>query len=173
MDLKKIPLAPMPRVLIDLKGDNDNMSLFPEDQISEDVWDIMGMDIVFHRRFQLIDTVDQNVGEYVLNGHGRFRITREQQPFNGVCAPVVYHAEEINTILPLVLFYIPDTGYVVNKATKESNTVNDLLELGLECKELRLISGNFDTGIYASDNGEIKIRRNCRSWSGYEIVEEA
>lgn len=165
MDLKNIPLAPMPRVLIDL----GNGELFPEDQIPENVWDT-SMDLFFKTRYQLIDTVDQNIGEYILNGHGRFKITREQEPFNGVCAPVVYHAEEINTILPLVLFYIPDTGYVVNKATKESNTVNDLLELGLECKELRLISGNFDTGIYASDNGEIKIRRNCRSWSGYEIA---
>lgn len=174
MDLKKIPLAPMPRVLIDLKGDNDNMSLFPEDQISEDVWDIMGMDIVFHRRFQLIDTVDQNVGEYVLNGHGRFKITREVQPFNGVCAPVVYHAEEIKTILPLVLFFFPDTEDVINQATKESNgMVHDLLDLGYEIKEIHLVSGDFDTGVYASDNGEIKIRRNCRSWSGYEIVEEA
>ena len=178
MDLKKIPLAPMPRVLIDLKGDNDNMSLFPEDQISEDVWDIIGMDIVFHRRFQLIDTVEQNVGEYVLNGHGRFKITREQQPFNGVCAPVVYHAEEIKTILPLVLLYIPDTGDVVNEATKERHEAHggwiaDAIELGYEIKEIHLVSGDFDTGVYASDNGEIKIRRNCRSWSGYEIVEEA
>ena len=75
--------------------------------------------------------------------------------------------------MPLALIFFPDTGDVVNKPTKESNTVNDLLELGLECKELRLISGDFDTGVYASDNGEIKIRRNCRSWSGYEIAEEA
>ena len=170
MDLKKIPLAPMPRVLIDLRGNNADMLLFPEDQISEDVWENLVINVFENRRFQLIDTVDQNVGEYVLNGHGRFKITREQQPFNGVCAPVVYHAEEIKTILPLVLFYIPDTGYVVNKATQESNTVNDLLELGLECKELRLISGDSDTGIYALDNGEIKIRRNYKNWSGYEIV---
>ena len=169
--MKNIPLAPMPRVLIDLKGGDGEMSLFPEDQISEDVWENLAMNVLENRRFLLIDTVDQNVGEYVLNGHGRFKITREQQPFDGVCAPVVYHAEEIKTILPLVLFYIPDTGDVVNHTTKESNTVNDLLELGLECKELRLISGDSDTGIYASDNGEIKIRRNYKNWSGYEIVE--
>lgn len=173
MDLKKIPLASMPRVLIDL----GNGELFPEDQIPENVWDA-SMDLFFKSRFQLIDTVDQNVGEYVLNGHGRFKITREQQPFNGVCAPVVYHAEEIKTILPLVLLYIPDTGDVVNEATKERHEAHggwiaDAIELGYEIKEIHLVSGDFDTGVYASDNGEIKIRRNCRSWSGYEIVEEA
>ena len=85
--MKNIPLAPMPRILIDL----GNGELFPEDQIPENVWDT-NMDLFFKTRYQLIDTVDQNVGEYVLNGHGRFKITREQQPFDGVCAPVVYHA---------------------------------------------------------------------------------
>lgn len=179
MDLKKIPLAPMPRVLIDLKGDNDNMSLFPEDQISEDVWDIMGMDIVFHRRFQLIDTVDQNVGEYVLNGHGRFRITREQQPFNGVCAPVVYHAEELKTALPLVLFWFPDTGDVVEKATKEYHEdrggwIADLIELGYELIKLHWVSTDDQgVGTYTSDNGaNIKIRRNYENGSGYEVAED-
>lgn len=168
MDFKKIPLAPMPRVLIDL----GNGELFPKDQIPENVWDA-SMNLFFKSRFQLIDTVDQNVGEYT-NGHGRFKITREQQPFDGVCAPVVYHAEEIKTILPLVLFFFPDTEDVINQATKESNgMVHDLLDLGYEIKEIHLVSGDFDTGVYASDNGEIKIRRNCRNWSGYEIVEEA
>ena len=55
----------MPRVLIDL----GNGELFPEDQIPENVWDA-SMDLFFKSRFQLIDTVDQNVGEYT-NGHGR------------------------------------------------------------------------------------------------------
>ena len=171
--MKNIPLAPMPRVLIDLS----NGELFPEDQIPENVWDA-SMDLFFKKRFQLIDTVDQNVGEYVLNGHGRFKITREVQPFNGVCAPVVYHAEELKTILPMVLLYIPDTGDVVNEATKERHEAHggwiaDAIELGYEIKELRLISGDFDTGVYAADNGaKVKIRRNCRSWSGYEIVKE-
>lgn len=167
----KIPLAPMPRVLIDLGGE-----LFPEDQIPENVWD-SSMDLFFKNRFQLIDTVDQNVGEYVLNSHGRFKITREQQPFDGVSAPIVYRAEKINTILPLVLLYIPDTGDVVNEATKERHEsrggwIADAIELGYELKELRLVSGDFDTGVYVSDNGtKVKIRRNCRSWSGYEIVD--
>ena len=175
----KIPLAPMPRELINLKGDNANMSLFPMDQIPEDVWENIAMNVFENRRFQLIDTVDQNVGEYVLNGHGRFKITREVQPFNGISAPVVYHAEEIKTILPLVLLYIPDTGDVVNEATKERHEAHggwiaDAIELGYEIKEIRLVSGDFDTGVYVSDNGtKVKIRRNCRSWSGYEIVEEA
>lgn len=164
MNLKNIPLAPMPRVLIDLKGDNANMSLFPEDQIPEEVWDTIGMDIFFHRRFQLINTVDQNVGEYG-NNDGRFRITREQQPFNGVSAPVVYRAEKINTILPLVLFFLPDTGDVVKKAAM------DMIDTGLEYHELKLVSGEHDTGIYASDNGaKVKIRRNYRNGSGYEII---
>ena len=166
----KIPLAPMPRVLIDLGGE-----LFPEDQIPENVWDA-NMDLFFKSRFQLINTVDQNVGEYG-NNDGRFKITREVQPFNGISAPVIYRAEKINTILPMVLLYIPDTGDVVNEATKERHEsrggwIADAIELGYELKELHLIRGDFDTGIYASDNGEIKIRRNCRSWSGYEIAEE-
>lgn len=166
--MKNIPLAPMPRVLIDL----GNGELFPEDQIPENVWDT-NIDLFFKTRYQLIDTVDQNVGEYVLNGHGRFKITREQQPFNGVCAPVVYRVEELKTALPLVLFFFPDTEYVIDQATKErNNMVNDLLDLGLECKELRLVSGDHDTGIYASDNGKIKIRRNYKNWSGFEIVKE-
>lgn len=169
----KIPLAPMPRVLIDLKGDNAEMSLFPEDQIPEEVWE--NLTSFENSRFQLIDTMDQNVGEYTLNGHGRFKITREAQPFNGVSAPVVYHAEEMKTALPLVLFYLPDTGDVVNEATKERHEsrggwIADAIELGYEIKELWLISGDFDTGIYASDNGEIKIRRNYKNWSGYEIA---
>ena len=167
--MKNIPLAPMPRVLIDLGGE-----LFPEDQIPENVWDA-NMDLFFKSRFQLINTVDQNVGEYG-NNDGRFKITREQQPFDGVSAPIVYRAEKINTILPMVLLYIPDTGDVVNKATKERHEAHggwiaDAIELGYEIKEIRLVSGDFDTGVYASDNGEIKIRRNCRSWSGYEIVD--
>ena len=167
--MKNIPLAPMPRVLIDLGGE-----LFPEDQIPENVWDA-NMDLFFKSRFQLINTVDQNVGEYG-NNDGRFKITREQQPFDGVSAPIVYRAEKIITILPMVLLYIPDTGDVVNKATKERHEAHggwiaDAIELGYEIKEIRLVSGDFDTGVYASDNGEIKIRRNCRSWSGYEIVD--
>ena len=81
--------------------------------------------------------------------------------------------------LPLVLFWFLDTGYVADKATKERHEAHggwiaDAIELGYEIKEIRLVSGDFDTGVYASDNGtKVKIRRNCRSWSGYEIVEEA
>lgn len=177
MDLEKIPLAPMPRVLIDLKGGDGEMSLFPEDQISEDVWENLAMNVLENRRFLLIDTVDQNVGEYVLNGHGRFKITREQQPFNGVCAPVVYHAEEMKTALPLVMFWFPDTGDVVEKATKEYHEdrggwIADLIELGYELIKLHWVSTDDQgVGTYASDNGaQVKIRRNYKNGSGYEIV---
>lgn len=172
MDLKNIPLAPMPRVLIDLS----NGELFPEDQIPENVWDA-SMDLFFKKRFLLIDTVDQNVGEYVLNGHGRFKITREQQPFDGVCAPVVYHAEEMKTALPLVMFWFPDTGDVVEKATKEYHEdrggwIADLIELGYELIKLHWVSTDDQgVGTYASDNGaNIKIRRNYQNGSGYEIA---
>ena len=173
--MKNIPLAPMPRVLIDLGNDE----LFPEEQIPENVWDA-SMDLFFKSRFQLIDTVDQNVGEYVLNGHGRFKITREQQPFDGVCAPVVYHAEEMKTALPLVMFWFPDTGDVVEKATKEYHEdrggwIADLIELGYELIKLHWVSTDDQgLGTYASDNGaNIKIRRNYQNGSGYEIAEEA
>lgn len=172
-----IPLAPMPRVLIDLKGDNANMSLVPEDQISEEVWENIAMNVFEHRRFQLINTVDQNVGEYVLNGHGRFKITREQQPFNGVCAPVVYHAEELKTALPLVLFCFTDTGDVVDKVTKERHEdrggwIADFIELGYELNELRWVSTDDQgVGTYISENGaHVKIRRNYQNATGYEIV---
>lgn len=177
MNLKKIPLAPMPRVLIDLKDSDGEMSLFPEDQISEDVWDVIGMHVLENRRFQLIETVDQNVGEYVLNGHGRFKITREVQPFNGFCTPVIYRAEEKKTILPLVLFCFPDTGDVFDKATKEAHEsrggwIADLIELGYEIRELHWVSTD-DQGMvmYVSDNGaNVKIRRNYTNATGYEIA---
>ena len=177
MDLKNIPLAPMPRVLIDLKGGDGEMSLFPEDQISEDVWENLAMNVLENRRFLLIDTVDQNVGEYVLNGHGRFKITREQQPFDGVCAPVVYHAEEMKTALPFVMFWFPDTGDVVEKATKEYHEdrggwIADLIELGYELIKLHWVSTDDQgVGTYASDNGaQVKIRRNYQNATGYEIA---
>lgn len=176
---KKIPLAPMPRVLIDLKGDNADMHLFPEDQIPEDIWYNIVLDILDNRRFVLIKTLDQNVGEYILNGgYSHFKITREQH-FDGVSSQVIYHAEEMNTFLPLFLFYFPDTGDVVDTATKTRHEdhggwIANFIELGYELRELRWVSTDDQgVGTYASDNGaNVKIRRNCRNCSGYEIAKE-
>lgn len=175
--MKNIPPAPMPRVLIDLKGDNADMDLFPEEQIPEDVWYNIVLDILDNRRFVLIKTLDQNVGEYILNGHGHFKITREQQPFDGVSSQVIYHAEEMNTFLPLFLFCFPDTGDVVDNATKERHEdhggwIADFIELGYELRELHWVSTDDQgVGTYASDNGaKVKIRRNHKNRNGYEIV---
>lgn len=80
--------------------------------------------------------------------------------------------EELKTALPLVLFCILDTGYVVDKATKEirGGWVSDLIELGCELSELHWVSTDDQgVGTYASDNGaHVKIRR--KNGSGYEIA---
>ena len=89
------------------------------------------------------------------------------------------NAEELKTALPLVLFWFLDTGYVVDKATKERHEsrggwIADLIELGCELSELHWVSTDDQgVGTYASDNGaHVKIRRNYKNGSGYEIAEE-